>query len=318
MDSFLKMFKKVGGFSLIKDYAKSHVLGTAAAQFLVLGTSRKALEILRLSVEIKIQNRLNKKYRKKLKQYPELKVKNMEHKDNKTVWICWLQGMENAPLVVQHCYNSVCEHLTDWSIVVITSDNFGKYTDFPGYIIEKWCNGVITDTHFSDLLRIELLTCYGGLWLDATVFCTGVVPDYICESDLFFYQCLKPGLDGHCIRMSSWLIYARSNNIILSAVKMMLRDYWKSQNRLEDYFLMHHLVSIAMEYFPNEANEIPKVPNDLPHILLLELFQPYDSKKFQHIKQFTVFHKLSYKFEKSDIEKSDTFYEYIMKNLERV
>lgn len=61
-----------------------------------------------------------------------------------------------------------------------------------------------------------------------------------------------------------------------------------------------------------EENKIPKVPNDLPHVLLLQLFDEYDDNKYNHIKQFTSFHKLSYKQDKSDMEKKNTFYDVII------
>lgn len=48
--------------------------------------------------------------------------------------------------------------------------------------------GIITNTHFSDLLRIELLINHGGLWLDATTYLTGTLPNYISENDFLFIE----------------------------------------------------------------------------------------------------------------------------------
>lgn len=312
MNEFSKLFKKVGGFSLIKDYIKSNVFFLAVSQFLLLGSSKKALEIVRLSTQLKIQKRLEKRYINILRNFQNEIVINQESKSNKTVWICWLQGIENAPELVKKCYQSICKHLNDWNIIVITCENLADYTEFPEYIIEKWQNGIISNTHFSDLLRLELLTRHGGLWIDSTVLCTGKVPEYITESELFLFQCLKPGLDGHCILGSNWLIYSKSNNIVLLAVKKLLLDYWEKNNHLVDYFIFHHFMSITLRYFDKEWNKIPKVPNDLPHVLLLQLFDEYDDNKYNHIKQFTSFHKLSYKQDKSDMEKKNTFYDVII------
>lgn len=86
----------------------------------------------------------------------------------KQVWICWLQGMENAPQIVRDCYASVCYWMKDWKITVITADNMNEYVQFPDYIVRKWKEGVISNTHLSDLLRLELLIRYGGLWIDST------------------------------------------------------------------------------------------------------------------------------------------------------
>ena len=35
----------------------------------------------------------------------------LEHKRNKIIWFCWLQGIENAPEVVKACYRSLQRHL---------------------------------------------------------------------------------------------------------------------------------------------------------------------------------------------------------------
>ena len=61
--NFLNIFKKINGFNVIKQYAKSRVLIFALFQILTQGTSKKSLEIVRNSVDNKIINRLRKKYK---------------------------------------------------------------------------------------------------------------------------------------------------------------------------------------------------------------------------------------------------------------
>lgn len=58
--NLLELFRKQGGFSLIKQFFHGGVLGTAMYEFLLLGKSRTALEILRLSVTLKIKQKLEK------------------------------------------------------------------------------------------------------------------------------------------------------------------------------------------------------------------------------------------------------------------
>lgn len=310
---FSQLFKKVGGLGLVKNYFKSGVFFTAISQLLIVGFSKKALEILRLSVQLKVQQKLSKKYGYILHEFPYAKNKKLEHKSSKTIWICWLQGIDKAPKLVQKCYKSICKHLSDWDIIVITTENYTSYTNLPTYIIDKWKQGKITNTHFSDILRVDLLVTNGGMWIDSTVLCTsGEVPEYITNSDLFLYQVLKPGLDGHCIKTSSWLINAKSNNIILSATRDLLFEYWKKKNSLVDYFLLHHFISMSMSEFSQEWGIIPKFPNSIPHILLLQLFNKYDENEFKHIKNMTCFHKLNYKREMVDMVKKGTYYDVII------
>ena len=311
MQKLLFLFKEKGGLNLIKQYWRAGVLWAAIAQFFLLGRSMKALELLRLTASLKTQQRLTRKYSRILKKYHI--NESLEHISSKKIWIFWWQGMDNAPALVKKCYQSVKENLQDWEIILITEQNYFKYTTFPEHIIEKQKNGNITLTHFSDLLRLELLIKYGGLWLDATVLCTSSdISKSILESDLFVYQMQKPGADGHATIMSSWCMYARTNNKILMATRELLYGYWKKNTKMDDYFLLHQFFTIACEYYSEEAKKIPPFCNSIPHILLLHLFDPYDEQYWNDLKHMTCFHKLSYKLDKERFKFKGTYYDKII------
>lgn len=314
--NIISIFKQQGGINLIKGYIKSHVFLTAIIQFIILGQDKTGLEILRLSVSLKIKRKLKKQYRKSLlefdKQYRNVCSQKLVPKK---IWICWLQGIDNAPHIVKKCFQSVCDNLSDNEIILIDCNNMKNYIQFPDYIMKKWKNGKISNAHFSDLLRLELLSKYGGIWLDATVLCTDKkIPDFIWNSDLFLYQFLKPGKDGHSHICSSWLICAKQNNKILMAVKYLCYEYWKKQNFLNDYFLMHDMISIVAEFYPEEWKKIIPFDNSTPHILLLQLFEQYDEDTWNIIKKQTMFHKLTYKLDEEKIKISGTYYKKIFNN----
>lgn len=308
------VLKKKGGFNLLRTYAKSGALLTAIVEFLILGKSRKALEILRLSADFKTKIKLEKQYAGKLKQFEKENNVNNSHIKSNKIWVCWFQGMENAPKLVKICFNSLKKNLRNKEIILITSENMENYVSFPDYILRKWKQGVITHTHMTDLLRLELLIKYGGTWIDATVLCTrdiDSIPDYYFNSDLFFYQTLKPGKDGQATVLSSWFISASTNNKILMATRYLCYEYWKKNNEMIDYFLLHVFFQLALEYYEDEWSTVVPVSNSTPHILLLRLFDMYDEKLFEYIKEQTPFHKLSYKFTDEQKEKEDTYYKFL-------
>lgn len=319
MDNWKHYFGKAGGASLLKQYAKNHTLGIAINQFVALGRDKKALELLRLAVEYKFLKRLRKKERGVISKLTEA-IRNSHNpndvKKSKIIWICWWQGIENAPELVKKCYNSVCHYYSDWDIRVITFNNYTDYIDFPQFIIDKWNDGVISHTHMSDILRLELLIRYGGLWLDSTVLATsGDIPRSVTESDLFFYQTLKPGADGHCVLLSNWLIYASSNNRILKLTRELLYQYWKRTNTLSDYFIFHYYMTISCEMFEEDYRNIPHFSNEIPHILLLNLFNKVNVHFLEDLKRMTCFHKLSYKLDPNMIAVSaGSYYDWIIKN----
>lgn len=309
-----KLFDKFGGIELLKQYARTGVLPFALLIAPILGFSRKGLEIFRLAVQMKTYQKIKKRYMNLLEDYDKsTDWSNQEHIHEKRIWFCWLQGMDSAPLVVKRCYESVQKYLNGYDIVVLTAENMLEYVSLPEHILSKWKSGVITNTHFSDLLRLAVLNQHGGTWLDATVLCTGNnIPDYMLESELFFFQVLKPGRDGSTLNVSSWLLTAESNNKVLSSVEYLLHEYWKTNRKMMDYFLIHMFMELVCSYYQDETNNVIKFSNSIPHILLLELFEPYNQKKFDAVREMTPFHKLAYKRNREDMEKKGTFFDVII------
>ena len=305
-------FKKNGGLSLLKQYWRAGVLFDAICQFFLLGRDQTSLLMLREIIALKIQKNLQKKYSFVFKNINKEYIHSLPHDTSRIVWIFWWQGEEAMPPLVRKCYESVKKNMKDWEIILITEKNYLQYADFPTYILEKLQKG-ITLTHFSDLLRLELLIKHGGLWLDATVLCTnGEIPMSILSSDLFVYRTQKPGADGKAITMSSWLMWAKTNHRILMATQAMLYAYWKKNNKLNEYFLLHHFMTITMDFYKEDASKIPPFCNSIPHILLLHLFDQYDEQYWNDLKQKTCFHKLSYKLEENKCKEKGTYYDKII------
>lgn len=308
----IETFRKQGGLRLIRQYWKSGSLPTAVNQFVVLGRSRTALEILRLSATLKTKQKIEKRYRAILDEFDRNYVEE-EHTSSHKIWICWFQGMENAPQLVQKCYQSLQENIYGREIVLLTNENLHDYVQFPDYIQDKIDQGIIPRTHMSDLLRLELLERYGGTWIDATVYCSSPdIPEYMLDSDLFLFQCLKPGRDGHATTISSWFMTAQSHNKIIAATRYLLYAYWKNHNDLEDYFLLHMFFQMAIERYADVWDRVVPFDNATPHVLLLRLFEPYDPKMWQYITARTPFHKLTHKFNAEKTALDNTFYQRIL------
>ena len=314
MASLIQTFNKVGGISLLKEYARNGVLPYVCLQLAISGFSKKSLEIVRNGVSLKIYHKLRKRYKKALDEFDN-NYQELQQTHSKKVWVCWMQGMENAPELVQRCFRSLEDNLKDREIVLITSSNLEQYTDFPKYILEKYKKGLITHTHFSDLLRVELLCRYGGTWIDATVFCSGGdIPSYMLDSELFMFQNLKPGADGSVLNISSWFMTSCANNKIMLAVRALLWEYWKKEDRLIDYFLVHHFIMMAQEYYKEDWKKMVQYPNSMPHILLLMLYDDFNQKKWDAVTSVCPFHKLTYKSTAEELAKEGTYYKYIINN----
>ena len=128
---------------------------------------------------------LKTKYSSFLKKYKT--KENNSHEYSDIVWWCWFQGEEKAPDIVKACLESVRRNMPDKKINIITESNMWDYVSMPDFIKEKYKKGIISRTHFSDLLRLELLITYGGTWIDSTVLCTAE-PNYAFNTPLFAFK----------------------------------------------------------------------------------------------------------------------------------
>ena len=316
MSEFKEIFKKVNGIEKLKEFARSKVLLFSLAITGLLGTNRKSLEIVRLAVENKIYRRLKRQNAGFIKDFVErTKNEELEHHHRNTIWTIWLQGIDQAPFIVQKCIGSIRRNIPDREIVVITEDNYSDYVSFPEHIMRKYHEGIISKVHFADLLRIELLCKYGGTWLDGTVFVSSLKENhsFYLDSNLFLFQILKPGLDGHCSSISSWMMTASSNQRIMLLVRELLHNYWKTHDRAEDYFILHDFFQMSIETYPEDWQKVVPVSSEMPHVLLLRLFDVYDEKIWEQVCDITPFHKLSYKYDTSDELKEGTYFNKIIK-----
>lgn len=305
-------FEKQGGMNLIKQYWHGGAFFTAIGEFLLLGRSRTSLEILRNASSLKIKQKLEKKYESKIIEI-EKKYQEQQVDTERKVWVCWFQGIDNAPAIVKRCYLSLKENITDREIVLLTENNYRNYVSFPEEIQRKIDCGVIKDAHMSDLLRLELLQRYGGTWIDATVFCgSEKIPQFMLDSDLFLFQCLKPGKDGQPSVISNWFITAKPNQKFIFMVKELLYDYWRNNDEVVDYFIFHDFFQMLIERYPEEWNKVVPFSNSTPHILLLRLFEEYDDNIWKAVMTMTPFHKLSYKFDDFEKSKPNTYYKKLM------
>lgn len=217
-----------------------------------------------------------------------------------TIWFCWLQGLDSAPELIKNCYDSINYHKSDMNLILITKDNFKEYTNLPNFIIEKWESGKIPPAHFSDLIRVNILLRFGGLWLDATTYLTGSIPDYITNSDFFVYQ--NGFFNKEMINLGSWLIYSKPNNILLNETQRLLYIYWEKNNRLKHYFLLHMFFRMVTDKYPEEWQKVPYYNQIDQHIFQQEFLKTYNDRRFNQIKNISPIHKLTHKLKKENIE----------------
>ena len=233
----------------------------------------------------------------------------------KIFWWCWLQGVDNAPPISKMCLKALRRNYSDYQINVVTLKNVSEYVSFPEHVVRKFKAGKITPTHFSDLLRLELLIKYGGIWADSTVLATGREKDYLREP-LFIFQSTWRN-EVHL--GSSWFIVACKGNPILKTTRDLLYKYWEDHDAVGAggfYFLFHWMFRLAVAKYPDEWAKVPLFSNIPPHVLQMEFFKPYNPDRFEQIRSMSHFHKLSWKYQPellASAQLAGTNYDYLMK-----
>ena len=204
-------------------------------------------------------------------QVPALAADERMGFDN-TIWVCWLQGISQAPQLVQNCIHSIESHKQkNQHVVVLTNDNYVDYLDLPEWIITKWKRGIITNTHFSDILRIHLLAYYGGCWIDATCFQMASIPLQILQSPLFLFR--SHGEFSFTYIQSCFMV-SKPNNYVMRKWCAAIRAYWKKENMLINYFTLH-LMFIALlqqdKKFKEEFEKVAVISDEPAHLFLREM-----------------------------------------------
>lgn len=217
--------------------------------------------------------------------------------EDRTIWVMWMQGIEDAPELVKKCYESILRNKpADFRIVLLTMENIFEYIELPDYILEKYHKGMITATHLSDIIRLDLLSVYGGCWIDATVFCGRRIPSYML-SDMFLFK-LESVMTDPVIKMSSWWLAARKGNRIINAAKYMLDEYWKNETELCNYFLLHIVMSKVIDedsFCQAIFRDIPFFNSRNAHVLQGKLEMQYCETDWRIMRESSFVQKLTHK-----------------------
>lgn len=299
----VRRFREFGGRRLMIAYFRMGVLWSVIKAVCSCLWKRQSLKIAYSKIIENVEGILIKQYGHVLAD--AVKGYAVKSKDEgtipKIIWTCWLQGMEHAPLMVKVCVESQRKELPDYEHRVLTLANYKQWVALPDYVEEKFKKGFIPKALFSDLLRLSVLRKYGGVWMDASVLCTGFGNEKlqnrwerIEQSDFTIFRYFERGTKRE-VGLSNWFIAARPNEIVISSVLAMLLAYWKDYNCTVDYYIMHLFIGYALQQFPSIMEKMPR--ENSFHSLMLRnvLGMDYNKEWWDDVKAHVFLHKLSYR-----------------------
>jgi hypothetical protein len=150
----------------------------------------------------------------------------MENSLPKIVWMYWEQGLDNAPEVVKQCHASWRRLNPDWQVVMLDKNSMPDYVDLPAIIGSNYDN--IPVQHRSDMLRLNLLARFGGVWADATCLCNWPL-------DSWMHECIKSGFfvfrdPGRDRLISNWFITSLPENHLTASFCEAHNSYWRTHS----------------------------------------------------------------------------------------
>jgi len=244
----------------------------------------------------------------------------------KKIWFLWLQGLDEAPIEVKKCYESWVRNNHGWQVIFIDKQTITEYVHLPGWDIEEYVA--------SELLRLNLLARYGGVWADATCYCVKPLDEWLPGyMNAGFFAFNRPGPDR---MLSSWFMASYPQNPIITAFQKSVNEFWGENTgirlientrwkflykhlqrlnpqiwfssfftkilKVHPYFWFHYTFENVYLKFPSVKktwDSVPKFSADIPHKLLFAgLFNPVTEELRSEIDQKTTpVYKLTWKYQ---------------------
>jgi hypothetical protein len=153
--------------------------------------------------------------------------------DQYNIFLFWNSGFENAPKLIQECARSWKSHHegSNWKLHLIHEENLSEYLNLmPEVDVDalehhlarmsrkERCGDIVK---FTDLLRLTLLDNFGGVWVDATVFCQRPLDQWV---DLMSSNLMAPRSSEFNRRHEAWFLVNLHQHPYLTDWKIAFRE----------------------------------------------------------------------------------------------
>jgi len=233
----------------------------------------------------------------------------------KIIWQFWQQGIdETTPKLVKNCFDSVKKFRGEYKQIILSKNTLGDYIDeFPDFVWEKFGKGGFDFPKIANLVRLYLLSAYGGVWLDATILLTAPIEERFLKQDFFalqrsdtppadlktFTKYDPTGLSWSpksFVRMQNSFMIAKPHNKIIDDLLSIHFHYWKNEKEIGHYFFFQIMFNRMMQHdvWKNINCEIVDYADF--HRLQIAGLDDFDQKLYDQIIEKCNVHKLTLYF----------------------
>jgi hypothetical protein len=239
-------------------------------------------------------------------------AKKPELVGKKIIWQFWQQGIgANTPKVVRICFDSVKKHSNGYQVVVLSKDTLNEYIDeLPDFVWKKFGTGGFDFPKIANLVRLQLLSAYGGVWLDSTIYLTKPLEESWLQRNFFALQRAEtPPPDASFftkgdplffswnpdsqVKLLNSFIIAKPHNKIIDDLLSIHLAYWKKEAQINHYFFFQIMFNrmIRNSEWKNLNCEI--VGHTNCHKLQMVALDKFDQKVYAEAIEKSNIHKLS-------------------------
>ena len=271
---------------------------------------------------IKKHSAMNKYFAKMFEDFSKnydienVSLPNINEEYKSCVWVCWWQGLDNAPEIVKKCVESIRRNIGEHKLIVITEENISEFVEFPDWMILKYKKGIISKTHLSDVLRLELMARYGGLWLDSTFYCTSSIEHLF---DLPVWSIKRPNYRYTSVACGCFANYSfgctSENRRVFAIIRDYLLEYWKKYDYMIDYLFLDYLIVLVRNSHKYVDDMFANIPDNNPKCdeLLKNCGCKYNEIQWRELKKQTDLFKLTWKADfPKQVDGENTFYSLLI------
>lgn len=245
---------------------------------------------------------LNNEFHVFLSNYSGKYIQEKINSSSNKIFAMWIQGVENAPLIVKKTIESQKKYAEKYGYeyILLDKDNIFNYVQLPEIIIEKYQKGIIDFIKFSDIVRVSLLAKYGGVWLDSTIYIESKEKLEYFDNDFFTIRMKNNDKLPKFVPQGRWTgfcLSGKQKNILFEFLRDFQIEYFSKFDVAIDYFLIDYLIEIAYEKFETVKEQMDLNPLSNPELFFLatNISKEYDDDEWKNIIQKTSLFKCTYK-----------------------
>ena len=297
---------------------------------------RRVLKRIRVISSIPKQRKIAKKLDGYIADFLSGKVENFvavpkkpELVGKKIFWQYWHQGVnDKTSKTVLECLRSVQKHRGEYEIILLTNETVWDYVELPKFVFDKFGKNGFNFAKLANLVRLYLLSAYGGVWLDATIYLTKPIEEKMLNEDFFAFQRSKiPPSDAKKFTnfdplyfswspeflagmLNSFMVAKPANKIVADLLTILL-EYWEKEKKAGHYFFFQ--ICFNRMILHNEWKPLNcKIVGDTDcHRLQLVSLDRFDRRIFDEITAKSNIHKLTYRFDRFSQIPAGSFFDYI-------